>query len=394
MKILQVIPYLSSSALFGGSQRVAYNISRALSDRGHDVVIYTSNMMNPYCRLNADNEEINGVRVVRFRNISSITSKTIRLFITPEMIPWVKKKIQKFDVAHLHEFRNFQHFVVHYYARKEDVPYLVQAHGTLSWPGTIEKLKRVYDIAVCDRVLRAASKVVASGRVEAEQYRERGIAENKIEVIPNGIDLSEFDAFPPQGAFRKKYGIREDTKLVLYLGRIIRVKGIDYLIRAFDRARKKLYNVKLVIVGPDDGYLGVCKNLVKALGIERKVLFTGPLYRKEKLEVFNDIDVFVLPSTYEIFPITILEAHACSKPVITTRVGDLPNLVIQGKTGLLVEPSNVEELSDALLQILTNRKIAEEISQNARRLVLPKFSMETVALKLEKLYEKVVEMNA
>lgn len=394
MRILQVIPYLSPSALFGGSQRVVYNISRALSKRGHDVVIYTSNMMSPYRKLNVENEEIDGVNVIRFKNISTIASRTLRLIITPEMIPWVKRDVQKFDVAHLHEFRNFQHFVIYYYARKEDVPYLVQAHGTLSWPGTIEKLKRIGDIALCNRLLRAASKVVASARVEAEQYKERGVAPDKIEIIPNGIDLSEFNTLPPRGTFRKRYGISKNTKLVLYLGRIIKVKGIDFLIRAFHRLRKKMQDVKLVIVGPDDGYLNVCKRLIEVLGIEQHVLFTGPLYGREKLEAYNDVDVYVLPSIYEIFSITVLEAYACSKPVIATRVGDLPDRVIHGKTGLLVEPSNVEELSEALLYLLTDRKIAEEISYNARRVILPKFSMETVTHKLEKLYEKVVEMSA
>jgi len=94
-------------------------------------------------------------------------------------------------------------------------------------------------------------------------------------------------------------------------------------------------------VGPDDGYLGELKALVKALRIEDKVLITGPLYGEDKLEAYVDADVYVLPSRYEIWGITVLEAYACGKPVITSKVGGLKDLVLSKVTGLLSDPGNI-----------------------------------------------------
>ena len=101
-----------------------------------------------------------------------------------------------------------------------------------------------------------------------------GVPEEKIAIIPNGIDLSEYASLPPEGSFKKKFGIKEKEKIVLYLGRIHKIKGIDILVKAFANVIKKLDSVRLVVVGPDDGYLSELQALIKALRIEDNVLIT------------------------------------------------------------------------------------------------------------------------
>lgn len=113
----------------------------------------------------------------------------------------------------------------------------------------------------------------ALSKKEVEQYKAMGVPDDKITVIPNGIDLSEYEDLPPRGKFRAKYGISEDRKIILYLGRIHKIKGIDFLIEAYANLVKNKFNdALLVIAGPDDGCLRKLQALIKALRIEDNVL--------------------------------------------------------------------------------------------------------------------------
>jgi glycosyltransferase involved in cell wall biosynthesis len=226
--------------------------------------------------------------------------------------------------------------------------------------------------------------------LEAEQYRVMGVPDEKIAMIPNGIDLSEYANLPPKGAFRKKFFIDDNEKIALYLGRIHRIKGIDVLLKAFSHIAKTSEDAKLAVVGPDDGYLSVCKDLAKRLNLEGKVLFTGPLYGKAKLEAYVDADVFALPSRYEIFGNVILESYACYKPVVATRVGGLQEIVFDGTTGLLVESGDVKGLASGIFTLLTDDRTRITMGMRARRVVEEKFSIEKIADKLEATYSEIL----
>ncbi|NIT57028.1 MAG: glycosyltransferase, partial [Aliifodinibius sp.] len=208
----------------------------------------------------------------------------------------------------------------HRYARKYSIPYVLQARGSLITYFYKGWQKRIFDVIWGRRILKDAAKLVALTPIEAEQYRNMGISEDKIEIIPNGIELSEFENLPERGRFRRKHDLGDDQRVILYLGRIhkIKIKGLDLLVRAFAELTKPLNSVKLVIAGPDDGYLSSLKKLITDLGISNEVLFTGHLYGEDKVEAYVDADVFVLPSTYEIFGNVVLEACACGTPVIVT----------------------------------------------------------------------------
>jgi glycosyltransferase involved in cell wall biosynthesis len=251
----------------------------------------------------------------------------------------------------------------------------------------------IYDIFFGYQLLRDAAKVIALNHVEAEQYRAMGVPEEKIAIIPNGIDLSEYVNLPPKGAFKKKFNIPEDRKIILYLGRIHKIKGIDILIKAYAYMRNKmnLRDIVLVIAGPDDGYLNEAKRLAQALDVSNHVLFTGPLYGEDKMAAYIDSEVYVLPSRYETFPMAILEAYACGKPVVASEVGGLRDLVKNGETGLLFKPEDVKQLAERISNILNDDKMAEEMGLRGRNFVEEDFTIEKIIEKLEKLYEEVVE---
>lgn len=173
------------------------------------------------------------------------------------------------------------------------------------------------------------------------------------------------------------------------MGRIHRIKGIDILVRAFANIIKKLDDVRLV-VGPDDGYLRELKVLIKALKIEDKVLITGPLYGKSKLEVYVDVEVYVLPSRYETFPMSVLEAYGCGKPVIASNVGGVRELVLNGQTGILFKAGNIKQLAESILCLLNEEYKAVKMGKNGRRFVEESFQIERIVNKLEKVYEEIV----
>jgi glycosyltransferase involved in cell wall biosynthesis len=394
MKILQVVPYFPPAYAFGGPVKATYQISRELIKRGHEVVVYTTDAKNFNSRLEIDSSNTDeGIKVHRFKNLSLTFVKKFKLFITPQLALFAREEIKNFDIIHLHEHRTFQNIVIHRRARKHDIPYVLQVHGSLPRIGAWRRLKSIYDVLFGYRLLRDASKVIALTRVEAEQYRSMGVPEEKIAIIPNGIDLSEYADLSPKGSFKKKFNIPEDSKIIFYLGRIHKIKGIDFLVRAYAYLKNemKCINAVLVIAGPDDGFLGEVKSLVQSLGISRLVMFTGPLYGKEKLGAYVDSDLVVLPSRYEAFPNVVLEAYACSKPVVASNVGAIPDIVLHGETGLLFQAGDVKGLANAIAYMLANPEEAERMGCNARRLVEEKFSIDRVVTQLEILYEKVLK---
>jgi glycosyltransferase involved in cell wall biosynthesis len=391
MKILQVIPVFYPALQFGGPVKVVCDVSRSLASRGHQVTVYTTNALDHKRSFDSERKEyaLYGFEVLYFRNIL----RPYQLYISPGMIFELQKKIKDFDIIHIHSWRGFQDMITHHYAVKYNVPYILQAHGALPRIMVRQTLKSAYDVLFGYRLLRDASKVVALSRAEAWQYRSMGVPEKKIKIIPNGIDLSEYCDLPPKGSFKKRFNLSENKKMILYLGRIHKIKGIDRLVKAYVYSVDKLglNDALLAIAGSDDGYLGELKQSLPSTKMITDVLLTGPLYGRDKLEAYVDADVFVLPSRYETFPNVVLEAYACSKPVIASNVESISDIVIRGKTGLLFSPDDVQELAEMIVYILAHPEEAQEMGHRAHKLVEDKFSISKVADSVEALYEKILE---
>lgn len=389
MKILQLNPSFYPAFGYGGTVRVAYELSRGLVQRGHYVTVFTTDVYEKNKRLKYNNPSIvDGIKIYRFRNISNWLAW--RRYHTPlSLIPTAKQKVKEFDVIHIHVFRSFINIPVCHYAKKYGIPYVLQAHGSL--PRIIQKqrLKRLYDWVWGDGILKDASKVIALTKTEAEQYKKMGVEEDKIEIVPNGIDLSEYENLPKKGEFRRKYSIRENERIVLYLGRIYKIKGIDLLVKAFSDLIKELDDVRLVIVGPDDGFLSILKKQIENLKISDKVLFTGPLYERDKLEAYIDADVYVLPSVYEIFGITVLEACACGTPVIVTDQCGVADFV--DKVGYVVKYDK-KQLRDAISKVLSDEGLRRRLGEEGRKLVAGgEFGWGKVVLNIERIYLSLIQ---
>jgi glycosyltransferase involved in cell wall biosynthesis len=388
VNILQVTSHLFIRAFGGEPAKEIFGLSKALADRGHNVTICTTNMLNKSPKVTSPDLSITNIKGVQVYEFNSWgLGLGPRMAVSPGVISMMSKQTAQFDIIHLNQYPTFLNVIAHHYARKYDVPYLLQAHGSLPGVTSSYALRRVFDVLWGRMILREADKVVAVSNMESEQYRHAGIAGNKISVVPNAIDISEFEDLPAKGEFREAYNLKNDQRLILYLGRINKIKGLDLLVKAY--ADEQLAGeAKLVIAGPDDGYLSTLKGLIAELKIsDDNILFTGPLHGRAKLAAYVDADVYVLPSIYEIFGVTILEACACGTPVVVTDRCGIADIVHE-QVGLAV-PFDKNRLREALLYILREDKIRHEFGARGKVLVREKFTWPRVAEQVESLYKVV-----
>ena len=388
MNILQITKYFYPAVSFGGPVQCTYELSKYLVKRGHRVVVYTSDALDIHSnsKIKEKHQIIDGIEIFYFQSIARLFAG---IFITPKMIQALRKNVSSFDVIHLHEYRTFQN-IIFYYLNRNRVPYVLSSHGEFSyqkesWDWSI--LRRVFEFSFGKKLVKDASTLHALSQFEATQYVNAGIKRNKITIVPNGVTPSDFSDFSQTIDFRKFFGI-DDAEVVLYLGRVHCEKGIDILVKAFASISQRKNNMKLVIAGPDDGFLGTLKEIVIDLSLTSKVIFTGSLNRKQVLAAYNSASVVVYDSIQEGFGIVPLEAGLMGKPVI---VSDAPamDFVKKGKFGLVVKYGSVSQLVDALEKILDNPEISAEMGKNGKKFATENYSWETVGKRFEDMYYAV-----
>ena len=379
MKILQVNHFLSPLH-GGGSIDVISNLSKHLAKRGHEVTLFTTDF-------ELDREYIkslDGVRVVPFHCIANIGL----MLISPEMKKQLKKEIKDFDIIHIHSSRSYQNIIVRHYARKYKIPYVLQAHGSVLPIFQKERLKKIFDIFFGNRILRDASKVIAVSKSEVEQYKQMNIGEDKIVIVSNGIDIEAFKDLPTHGNFREKYDIKEDH-IILFLGRIHKVKGTDFLIKSFSELTKEMNDVVLVLIGSDDGYREEGEKLIKTLNLGNRIKFIGFVDEKDKLSAYIDADVLVYPAIHEIFGLVPFEAVMCGTPVIVADDCGCGELVKEANCGYLVKYGDIEGLKEKLKKIIKNPKEGKEMVERGRKYIMENLTWDKVVRKVEEVYEIV-----
>ncbi|MFZ3166841.1 MAG: glycosyltransferase [Candidatus Methanoperedens sp.] len=384
MKICQTSTCFYPALAYGGMAKVAYELSKRLAEKKHEIIVYTTDAMDINQRVKGEIQNFDGIKVFYFKNISNTLSWHQRISISIGMIPVIKKSLNSFDIIHVHGFRDFQSIVINHYANKYNIPYIIQPHGSI--PHNNKKIfKKIFDIIFGYKILRDADKIFVLNKTEGDACKGMGVNADKIESISNGIDLSEYRNLPNKGLFRQKYDIAESTKIVLYLGRIHKNKGIDLLFKAFAEVEKKTDDVKLVICGIDDGYLKALKELSKSINIKSEVLFTGFLPDKDKISAFIDANVFVTPS-FTGFPLTFLEAMVCGVPILTTDKGDFID-GIDNKVGFVVKYDQ-NELTRALRKILTDDDLSKHFRRNGQK-IIKRYEWAIIINRIEEIYEKI-----
>ena len=387
MKILQVSHSFYPCHRAGGVVKVVYEISRALVKKGHEVTVITTDGCTPRLDVKKNTEvQIEGIRVWYFQNISNFLRIKFKI-ATPYFLPlYLNKHMENVDIIHIHEHRSVLAILTHLYAKKYGIPYVIQAHGSVLPSFGKQNLKNWFDFVWGDKILKDAVKLIAVSNVEKDQYIKMGLPENKIEIIPNGIDISEYEKLPEQGKFRKKYGIKSDEKIILYLGRLHKTKGLDFLVNSFSNLLDCYRNVTLVIAGPESDFLNILITQIKKLNIDEKVFVIGPLYKNEKLEAFVDSDVLVYPGRIEIFGLVPFEAIMCGTPVIVTDDCGCGEIIKENRCGYTIKYGDINGLTKKIYEVLSNPEAAKEKVNHGKQFIKEELNWEINISKFTTLY--------
>ena len=308
-----------------------------------------------------------------------------------DLVRALNREISQFDLVHIHEMWHHPGFAAYRAARRAGKPYIVTIHGGLDpWCLNHKALrKRIYATLIQRRILREAAALQALTEEEVKHVRSFGV-DNRTRVIPNGIDPEEFQMLPAREAFEGLYPELRDKKVVLFLGRLHPIKGLDILAKAFSKIAMGRDDVHLVIAGPDsEGYQIQVERRLESEGIISKTTFTGILAGSEKLAALSRADVFVLPSYSEGLSMAILEAMICELPVVITQQCHFRE-VAEAKAGIVVK-SGADLLAEALTKLLDDPQLREEMGANGHRLVMERFTWEKVADQMVQLYEDVLK---
>jgi glycosyltransferase involved in cell wall biosynthesis len=299
----------------------------------------------------------------------------------------IKNIKPKPDILHAH-FSYPDGFGMIRLAKKWKVPFVISALGTL-------ERKVAYEGSYTSRqifeAMNCADKVLSVSEDLKLHIVNLGISEDKVSVVPNGVDIEKFKPAGKEYA-RKMLNLPQDKKIVLFVGALKKIKGVDYLIEA---AKNFLdTNISLYMVGRDDGMKKSLEKRAQELKIGNYIKFTGPLTHEDIPLWFSASDILVLPSLSEGRPNVVLEAFACEVPVVATNVGGIPELMINGETGYLVPPKNTTDLSEKVNSLLGDRDLRIKMGKFGRRILIQRgLTWETHAKKTVEIYSKLLMIS-
>lgn len=240
------------------------------------------------------------------------------------------------------------------------------------------------------RLLQRSKKIIAvSEYTKRELLSHYKVKSRKIQVIHNGVNTQRFRPPKDKNKIKTQMGFKKKDKIILYVGRLYSRKGLYTLIQAIPRVTRRYKDVKFVIAG--EGLHNERKNLANfaaKLGVKGKTSFTGYFPDEELPKLYQASDIFLFPTLYENLPFAVLEALSTGLPVVTTKVGGIPEVITDGKNGFLVEPANPEKLADRISSLLDDSEKASEMGKLGRKVVEEKFDWEHIVDKVVKVYKE------
>jgi D-inositol-3-phosphate glycosyltransferase len=241
------------------------------------------------------------------------------------------------------------------------------------------------------RTMAGSDRVVALTAIDRQQMLRHYETHSPIDVIPGGVDLDRFSPMP-RGQARATLGLAPNQNILLFVGRIQRLKGLEVLVRAF--AKLGDLDARLLVVGgqpgtsPESREIARLHHLVAKLGIADRTGFVGAVAHEQLPLYYSAADVTVMPSSYESFGLVAVESLACGTPVVATRVGGLTSIVHDGETGLLVPWRDAQMFAESLRRVLEDADWRRRLAANARESVLG-YGWDRVADEHLALYEDV-----
>lgn len=364
MRIGFVTPYFYPDWHYGGTPRAAFELARALANHGHEVRVLTTGSAS-------GTKEIEGICVRYCENLSDRLAYRQRLFLPRQFSRELEQHLMGCDLLHIHEFRSTLTVPAVRAARRFGLPYVLSPHGGLQHLGK-RVAKRVFDSLWGRSILERAGGVLVVSEKERTDALSFRVAPDRVHYLPNAIEPKPYAVLPEPGSFRKRWNIAAGP-IILFLGRLNRIKGIDLLIEAC----RELINVNLVLAGPNDGETF------------KGGLLTGFLDDQAKLEALVDSNVVVLPSRSEASPVVLYEALLCKRPAVVSSACELP-MPEPERLGILQFRSlDIADLRQKLLFALGHAHLSDNAAVG-REFVLREFSPDAIARRAEAIYKEVL----
>ena len=387
MKIL-MLTWEYPPRIVGGIARVVHDLSHKLVKDGHEVTVVTYQEGEA---LEFENDK--GVKVYRVQNYmihpNNFTDWIMQLnFCLTAKATQIINEQGTFDVIHAHDW------LVAYSAKTlkdaYEIPIVSTIHATESGrnSGIHDDVQRYINDTEWLLTYESTEVIVNSNYMKCELQRLFGLPFEKINVIPNGINLNNFSGIEKDYDFRRKYAM-DNEKIILYIGRLVHEKGIQHLISAMPKIING-YNDTKLIIGGKGGMYDELKEQVKALGIENKVYFTGYLSSKEVQKMYKCADIAVFPSTYEPFGIVALEAMLAGIPTVVSDIGGLNEIVEHNINGMKSYAGNSNSIADSVLSLLYNHQLCDNIVKNAKNKVKKEFNWNKITQDTYFAYEKAI----
>jgi glycosyltransferase involved in cell wall biosynthesis len=244
-------------------------------------------------------------------------------------------------------------------------------------------------------ILKKADAFSAISPEIASEWISSGIPSEKVHLIPNSVDTSRFypvDA-EQKKLLRKNLDLPQDAVIAIYTGRLVSYKGLPLLLKVWNDLQRTHKETLLILAGTGGLDIHNCEDdlrqYVKDNNLENNVVFTGAVQNVP--EYLQASDLFVFPTENDAFPSSIVEAMACELPVITTPVGAIKTIVVDGETGRMIQPSNFEQLYQVLDVMLTDDKLASRLGRAACQSVQGKYSAEIVTKKYQALFQDLIK---
>ena len=392
MKIALVCPASLPATQFGGIVFLAVDLAQEISEMGHNVTIYTtdldfSNGSNKF------NKKL--PRIEKFEkfliNRTHVWFSLKLFFVNTSMSKEIEN--DKPDIIHTIGLRSFQSIIAWRVSKKLNIPLVVSDQGGLTThPFLAESgffLKTLYKIQdfFIRKIINDASVISVANEYEQKIFSSLN-KKSRIEIIRNGVNIKKLVC---KHNFKEKYQL--NSRFILFVGRFSKSKGIETLINAFSIIKNelKVTDIHLVIMGVDFGYQTEMEKLIKKLNLSEEIKVIKNPPRDDVISAYGESEFLVLPSQWELSPLVPLESFAFKKPVISTNSHGIPYTVQNNKNGILVEPENSFELSNAIMKLLNDTELREKLGLSGYNFVNEECNCVSMAKNSLKLYEDILE---
>ena len=367
----------------GGVENVVYNLSIGMAEKGHEVHVFSSSMNR-----NESLETYGKIFFYRYKKSFQIGRSPVSFDLLYKPL-----KVANLDVVHAHLGNLPAPLTGYWYAKKWKKPFIISYHGEYSgdFGDPLRRLGVVaHKVYFANKLLSKADVIIVSSPYNIEGSKILKKYSEKIKIIPNGINVEEFDSAYSKEKCRDILNVPQDKKVILFVGNLIHIKAPHILIGAMKFITEKIPEAHLLVVGDGD----IQKNLQeqsKQLGIEKDVTFAGAINEiKRKVLYYTAADVFVLPSFSESFPIVLLEASASGLPMVVSNLEPLKAIVKEGYNGLFAKTGDKKDLAEKIIYLFENKEVMEKFGRNAKSNV-KEFSWDRIIQETEQVYTDVID---